>query len=642
MALSTEQFTTPGFGGDPSADLTNLTQKIYMRNMQRDRLALMQEARRQQSGNFLREYLAPKDYLSGTAYDPAIVNKLNTAMQAGARMAAQGADVPTILMGLAPYTSDINDYSNKAKLINKQADDTIAKLKETGAKGYDFAELKNQALRNAFHSFDPKTGADQGLQDINNVDPSRNYVMETLQNHPDQITNAADFDEYAKNSPMIKNMVDAQRYDPNTGEENRRKVYAVGQNWLEPEYDPKTKRLTQLVPHYDHATDGGNPITHTVVDDQGHATQEPVRLLDQNVFDNLTQQKGVGDYLRGQVMKHIQEYNDKNGTKLDLNSPQAQMVARAIAYQELNARKGGGVQQTDIVNKPSAAEVNLHYYGGRYDRAYDATQGRIDAMRDEGIDPANPKGKNAKPANTVDVLQEIANNNPEYLHGEAEEVNGRAVMNVNEVLPKAKLKFGPANSDAYKNVFYDPKDRTFILEHRDPKTPNEEVPANKMQDFLYKVAQANGVPSAYVDKSMQKYGYSKGAYQNAQEGPDLTQSVTSNRYNKVNEALDNTTEGGISTALKKANIHTADGTVVGYSEHSGLGRIFNKPYEISIKKPDGTIAPLQFNSKEEMETYLKRTTIKQPAQQAPSPNTTTSSNALTPEEAAALAKQGIH
>src|ERR1700743_1965874 len=97
MALNASEFVVPGFGGNPGDALTALSNRLWMRNMQTERLALAQEQKREQAGNFLREYLNPKQYLTGSLYDPVVNAQLQRTMQHGAELAAQGADIPTIL-----------------------------------------------------------------------------------------------------------------------------------------------------------------------------------------------------------------------------------------------------------------------------------------------------------------------------------------------------------------------------------------------------------------------------------------------------------------------------------------------------------------------------------------------------------------
>lgn len=640
MPLSAGEFVLPSFGGDPSQGLSNLTNRLYMRNMQQQRLSLQQEAKRQQSGQFLERFLDPKQYLTGTAYDPMIISSINEALQKGAQMAQEGADIPTMLMGLGQYSSKINDYSNKAKAINKQTDDAIAKMKEAGVKGYDFSALKDESLKQAFHHYDPKTGEDLGLQDINDVDPSRNYVMETLQKRPDLVTNASDIDEFAKNTEKTERTIDNTTVGPNM-RTYKHKVGFIGQNYLQPEYDEQGQ-YKEAVPRYEQATDAGKAITHTFTDANGQEVQAPVRLLSQDVFNDLTQRKGVGDYLRGQVMKHLREYNNANGSNIDLDSPQANLVARAIAYDALKARAGGHLKETNTEGRPSAAEVNLHYYGGDEDRAYNKTRGRITAeadAEDEGL--IKPKGKGNPKVNTIDALNEVMVNNPEYLEGIPEEVDGKAMIDVKNLLPKAQLKYGPTKFESYKNVFYDPQDHSFTVVKNDKKAPTEVYKLNDLRRFFHSVAAANGVENDYVDKSLKTHGYDDFVLTGFHLPPDLNKSLIEHRATLVNNSLSANTPEQRSQALKDANLKIPEGTVIGYSERGGWKKFLgNAPYAIQYIKPNGEKGEKDFMHKEELEEYLKKPLLKEQTNAAPSIPVSGSQSTpnLSPEEQEAYKK----
>lgn len=624
MPINAQELVAPAWGGDPVDSLHNLANTLYMRNMQRQRIELAKEGRRQQSGNFLKDYLNPKDYLTGSAYDPVIVSKLNGALQQGAQLAEQGADIPTMIMRMAPMTAEINQYSSKAKAIDKQIDDGVKTLKESGYKGYDYQKIASLAKLKAFHGIDPKTGAyNTDLADINNVDPSTDYVSQVLKEHPDMVTNAQDFDEYANKAQKIDTLVDKTNYTP-AGQMSRQKVSMKGQTYLVPEYDEKGM-AKELVPRYETATEGGQPLTHTFKDGNGNDVDAPVRLLDRQVFNDLIERKGVGDFLRGQVMKHLRDYHDAGGKPIDMDSPQAENVARAIAYDELKARRAGGISDVEINKKPSAAQVNLNLFGDKmqqsYDRGYGGQAGRADAIGD-GYITAKQRGE--PKTNTVDALHEVATNNPEYLQGEPSEKEGRAVVEVSPMLPKAQLKFGPGKRDIYKGVYYDPKDHVFLLQ-KPPDKNNKEgafespIAQKDIEPFLHRIAQANGVQNDYVGKSLQKYGYAKGAYSSVADAPDLEKAVADDRSREIDDKLGAPTETARKSALR--NIRVKDGTVVDYGERGGLRQTFGgRPFWLDVKGKDGATNTINFNNRQELEDYLKTTTIHKPIAKKESPD----------------------
>lgn len=622
MPINAQELVAPAWGGDPVDSLHNLANTLYIRNMQRQRIELAKEGRRQQSGNFLKDYLNPKDYLTGSAYDPVIVSKLNAALQQGSQLAEQGADIPTMIMHMAPLTAEINQYSSKAKAIDKQIEDGVKGLRDSGYKGYDYQKIVSLAKLKAFHGIDPKTGAyNTDLANINNVDPSTDYVSQVLKEHPDIVTNASDFDEYAKNAALVNHDIDKTNYTPQ-GQMSRQKVNMKSQAYMVPEYDEKGM-AKEVVPRYETATEGGEPLTHTFKDGNGNDVEAPVRLLDRQVFNDLVERKGVGDFLRGQVMKHLRDYHDAGGKPIDMDSPQAENVARAIAYDELKARKAGGITELEINKKPSAAQVNLNVLGTTEQRAYDrgfgGQAGRADAM-----DAGYVTTKRGDPkSNTVDALHEVATNNPEYLQGEPTEKEGRAVVEVSTMLPKAQLKFGPGKRDVYKGVFYDPKDHVFLLQ-KPPDKNNKEgafeppIAQKDIEPFLHRVAQANGVQNDYVGKSLQKYGYAKGAYSSVGDAPDLAKGIADDRSKEIDEKLGAPTETARKSALR--NIRVKDGTVVDYGERGSVRQWGGaSPYYLTIRNKAGKEEDKNFKSKGELEDYLKATTIQSPTKQTTAP-----------------------
>src|SRR6185295_7878145 len=177
--------------------------------------------------------------------------------------------------------------------------------------------------------------------------------------------------------------------------------------------------------------------------------------------------KGVGDWLRGQVKQHLQEYKDATGKEIDLGSPQAHQVARAIMYDELKRRRTGGVQYMDDVNKPSTAEVKQYWKGSIYDQAKARTMGRLDAYNELGL-PVPGSEKTDKPLNSVETIHQFFNNNDEYLKGNIENINGHDVIDVTPQF-KTSLKYGHGQAETYKNVYFDPDRRVLMTENADGK-----------------------------------------------------------------------------------------------------------------------------------------------------------------------------
>jgi hypothetical protein len=129
-----------GFVTEPNqwAGLYQAANQLEKRQARADQLALQQQTKRNAAGTFLQNYLDPKDYLSGTQFDPLILQGLQEAKQQGARLVASGADSPTLMMALGPMVNKLTKYTTNAKNINKQVDEQIKLMKDSGEIGYDF------------------------------------------------------------------------------------------------------------------------------------------------------------------------------------------------------------------------------------------------------------------------------------------------------------------------------------------------------------------------------------------------------------------------------------------------------------------------------------------------------------------------
>lgn len=324
-------------------------------------LKLQQEAKKNASATFLTNVLDKKDYLSGTPQDPNINEGLTQVMQQGMALAAKGVDNATLYQALAPAINKISTYSTNAKLANQNIKDGLGKLK--AYPGYNQEALEEEAKNAAFFDTDPTTGK-RTLKSPDKIDPNGNWIGQAIQNAPDKVTTSAGLDAFADKAPLNKTLSDVTQYTP-TGGMTKNKVHLIGQDFLVPDVDEKGV-TTGLVPKYEIAHDGGKPLMHTFTDAKGNQSQAPVRVLDEGTFDNMLQRDpSIADHIKGLVQQHIGEYKDENGQPLDIGSPRAKLVARALAYDELNRRKKSSIEQAQIDNKPSAAQVHVNLYGDK-------------------------------------------------------------------------------------------------------------------------------------------------------------------------------------------------------------------------------------------------------------------------------------
>lgn len=602
MPLSANEFVLPGFGGNPGDALTGLSNKLWMRNMQTERLKIAQEGKREQSGKFLQEWLSPEHYLSGTAYDPVTTSSLGNIMQRLSGMAEQGADIPTLLQAGGPDVAKLSEYTQKAKVVKTQLENGIKQMRESGVKGVDFEKVYNRAQRLAFHDVDPTTGK-ESLKNPAGVDPGTDYLQQAIQEHPDEVMNGGDIQAYAKAIPVQKTLADIKQYDAGGGL-NSNRVHFVAPKTFVPEVDAQGV-TTGMVPRHEIFTDGGKPVMHPFTGPDGKTVQAPVRMLDENDFDAMTQEKPlIANYLMGEVKKHWPQY--EGAKPYDPHSPEAKRVARAFAYDEINRGTGGNIENAAVQDKPGAQQVMMHMYGGLEQRAYDRAYGAAEGKYDAGVDGLIP-GK----ANTVDAMIQIARNNPDFLHGAPQEVNGHAVMDVSSQLPKSQLKYGPGRFDAYTHVYYDPKERTFTLEKtnlKDPKTPlYETVDPKALPELLHRVAQPNNVPggSPTATKSLTKFGYNNGNFPDVGEAPDLSKSLADERSSTVSQGLDAYQKNGekkVPPSLQ--GIPTPAGKITSIDT-----KWFGDKYNVGFTDKTGKVTHKRFPTREAMEAYFNTSSL---------------------------------
>lgn len=545
-------------------------------------LANQQTARKAASATYLNNYLDKKDYLSGTVYDPMIIKGLQGAMQQGMQLISQGADLPSITMALGPTISKLSDYSTKAKLISQQVKESAGRLK--AYKGYNTDALESEATRAAFF------GPDGKLKDINQVDPTTDWVGNVISNYPDRVTTAEGLNEFAKNTPMNKTLSDITTYDGN-GAMTKSKAHLTGQNWLVPDVNEKGVTVG-LVPKHDIATEKAAPLIHTFVDANGKETKAPVRLLDEGVFDNMMQSRpDVADYINSLVKQHINEYSDAKGEKLDIANPKAKLLARAIAYDELDRRKSSSIEHVAIDQKPSQQQLTVRMYNNP---AYQQGVRAVAEARASGRTAAKGTPGSISAPETV---MEIFNNNPDYINGNSVNVDGRNVIDVTGVFPKGGINTGKGDPFKYKGIYYDAEKRQLIVE-RDYGTPtspdikNKIITEGEVPKFLTEIANSNGGDVRKVRQLLKDGGYKNGRFEGIGDAPIVAQPNPISDYLKAGDKADPSSLKGVE--IPAGTIDKID-TYYFKSLNNG-----NKWY---IKLKGGKEIP--FPTKEAMDEYLK-------------------------------------
>jgi hypothetical protein len=264
------------------------------------------------STKYLENYFDPKDYLTGSQFDPMTNKLLFKAHGQALDLIKQNVPLGEVLMATSKLVNQVNDYMQKGKMYNEQKKNTIAALKDV--KGIDVNKLSNE-MDNAAFPIDPKTGQ----RDVNQFDPNSNYADVALKNG-DVYTNEG-FSDYVSKAGKNTTVEDVTVQNPNKSL-RRTKAEITIPSFMQKETDERGA-VTGFVPKYDIATEGDTKLMHTF----GEQGDHPVRIVTQEVFDSLPAEAKA--YLRQEVKRHSQKLG------VPITSAQAENFAKALAYDEL-------------------------------------------------------------------------------------------------------------------------------------------------------------------------------------------------------------------------------------------------------------------------------------------------------------------
>lgn len=280
-------------------------------------------------GTMLSDFANPKDHLTGTVYDPYITDNFQKILNKGYELASmEGMDDITLRTALAPQLNKLIVESENLKELERQRKQTIDLIKTH--KGINVDKFNDAFKKRAF--FDEEGN----LKDISSVDPTLMYNDEVLRN--DDIYDNTGFDQFIKEAKTNTEVGRAKSINSRGGH-TLHKAEITAPNFLTSEKDAQGNHIG-FVPRYEIATEEGAPLAHEFLKD-GKPESAPVRLLDKRVFNDLPVTAKA--YLRQETKKLAKELG------VPLNSIQAENLARALAYDELNAdsKKWGTVKNIE-------------------------------------------------------------------------------------------------------------------------------------------------------------------------------------------------------------------------------------------------------------------------------------------------------
>jgi len=481
-------------------------------NMQRKQEKEAKEAADKQRQDLLYKYVGTsfndKDYATGTAYDPLINKKLLDAKTKYADIIRNNPDINAtdLSIMIEKDMSDLNTYSGKVKLINKTNTELASKFKDF--KALDAEKLRILALNKAIH----KPGSTTELLDPDEVDASRNYIGEVMDENPELIL--------ADESLVRKGYFDKKQKATIGG------TYKVSKNGF---IDNKSYNY-DLLPFQRIQRDAKGDV---VLDNEGspviEVAGETSPLTGRKVVDDKTFADYVADpeqlvYLKAKI-KQANQYAKSNGaSEVDLSTPEGIDFAKDIVYQEY-------LKVPPPKNVVTSEESNKPYWDNMNRNAREANRIAREAANGD-------KDKE----NFVKAFAKVYNNDENYLQGQATRVKPEVepwlkkfgvdpgnYVDVNHIVPggivyshrvkkekKVVMKADgtydtkenqTATKEPYNAVWYDTKNKIIYTQDEAEDTPKAHKDVKK---WVRDMATANGVTLKEANELIAKlYGGSE-------------------------------------------------------------------------------------------------------------------------------------
>ena len=354
MALDIQGFVTPeqSFKG-----LTDVGEIFAKKKAAAAKAAEAAAANKEVMNKALLSMADPKDYLSGSPYDPNVVEGFNKLYKHGMElMDIPGMTTSMLYAGLAPEVENVTKYATIAKVSKKGLDEGITKYGDNA--GYDKAALYNKARNSVFFHDDgtPK--------EMDEIDLSINPYEETIQKYPELVTTNKGIDEWLKGEPVNTGIIRTKVRDK-SGVTRSTDREITAPTWAEPEIDKEGVHTGRFIPKHEFATESNQLIKHVWTDESGKKHEDDVPILPQQTYNQImANSKPTRDFVRGQVKLHLNEYENATGQKIDINSPQVETLAKAILYEELKGRSPGKYKDATVAMQPTPIRSNTYNFYG--------------------------------------------------------------------------------------------------------------------------------------------------------------------------------------------------------------------------------------------------------------------------------------
>ncbi len=382
MPLDTRGFVAPESNFQGLYKLSDtLDKKRYREQADAERKQGQQMA----DTKFISNYFDPKEKLTGSPLDPQSQKLLDKAYRQALDLNRQGANLAQVMGSTAPMVAQLNEYMVKGKAYNEQK--KIALQEAAKIKGIDANKLAAQMDAMAF-PVDPNTGD----VDPSKYDPNQNYADLALRQG--DVFNNQGFDEFIKGAKLNTTVGQAKSINSKGGYV-KHKAEISAPNFYVSEVDADGNH-TGFAPAYEIATDENGMQYHEFQKEDGTKEKAPVRLLDKKVFNDLPPDA------KGYVLQEARRYAKEHG--MELNSVQAENLARAIAYDELNSKskKYGTVKNIEETKANPIKNITNVSVGGSKGSGSEVIVNDIYKGIEEQIDSDTKGGFNVTRLNALD------------------------------------------------------------------------------------------------------------------------------------------------------------------------------------------------------------------------------------------------
>jgi hypothetical protein len=411
-----------------------------------------------------------KNFATGTPSDRVINDSLRQMKQNYMGLIMKNPNMRLSELGylIQGDVEKLNTYSVNAKTVRGMIDEATKGL--DADKSVDAKAIRMGALNKAFFDIDPETNQ-MRLKEPDKIEMNRDYVNEFMQERPDL---------WVKGNAGIEDWV------------NNQKAEAAGDETTTDKGGIKKTRAwsANLRPFQEVMKDQDGNVTgigikHQLLEFPDGTNME---VLDDNMYQSLiNSNRGAKGYLDSRIKKHPMFKG------VDLNSPEADILRKRFAYEELsqNFNQGDAFKTKNIEDRS-------------------ALRDKIDLLGIAKVMTGAGKPKEEKP-NVIEALIRAKAGDPLIVDG----MPGRnGMINITGRIPGATVyqgktkskrsQDGKAQLESYSEILYNPRDgEIYVVDENRPGAPPEKV--GNFDKWIENIAEANGVPVKNVSGIRSKY-----------------------------------------------------------------------------------------------------------------------------------------